>query len=157
MGNEKNTSPGYAANLMLATLFGIGFFPTAPGTWASAFTLIIFWLLPEMSWAIELLLLVVIFLLGVKSSTRVEQVSERVDPGYIVIDEFIGMALVLITIPKSYVLYLFAFLLFRIFDIMKPMPVNQLQELPAGWGVMVDDVAAGIYALIILQIGILIF
>lgn len=157
MDQPQRSSPGYFVHLLIATFFGSGFLPAIPGTWGSLVTAILIWFLPSLPWGIEILLLVLIFFIGVWSSTQVERISQSTDPGYIVIDEFIGMALVLMTIPKSFVLYLFAFLLFRIFDIVKPTPVKQLQELPEGWGVMIDDIVAGIYAIIVLQLGRLIF
>jgi len=157
MDKPQRSSPGYFVHLLIATFFGSGFLPAIPGTWGSLFTALLIWFLPSIPWGFEFVILIAIFFLGVRSSTQVERVSQSTDPGYIVIDEFIGMALVLMTVPKSFVLYLFAFLLFRIFDIVKPAPVNQLQDLPEGWGVMVDDVVAGIYAIIVLQLGRLIF
>ncbi len=157
MDQPQHASPGYFVHLLIATFFGSGFLPAIPGTWGSLVTAVLIWFLPAIPWGVELVILIVLFFLGVWSSTQVERVSQSTDPGYIVIDEVIGMALVLMTIPKSFVLYLFAFFLFRIFDIVKPRPVSQSQNFSEGWGVMIDDVLAAIYAIILLQIGRLIF
>lgn len=74
------------------------------------------------------------------------------DSGRIVWDEVVGMMITVAALPKEWLIYLVAFIVFRFFDILKPFPVNKSQNLPHGWGVMVDDVLAGIYANIVLQI-----
>lgn len=102
----------------------------------------------------ELAIIALLLLLGVWSSAVVEQRNGITDPGLIVIDELVGMWIGLLFLPKTFVLYLFAFLIFRIFDIVKIPPAKQLQNLHGGWGVMLDDVAAGLYTLILMQIGL---
>ncbi|MCF7803398.1 MAG: phosphatidylglycerophosphatase A [Candidatus Marinimicrobia bacterium] len=141
-------------NLLFATVGGSGLLPIAPGTWGSLVAAIIFWLLPEMLPAMELAIIALLLLLGVWSSAVVEQRNGITDPGLIVIDELVGMWIGLLFLPKTFVLYLFAFLIFRIFDIVKIPPAKQLQNLHGGWGVMLDDVAAGLYTLILMQIGL---
>ena len=74
------------------------------------------------------------------------------DAGKIVIDEVVGMWITLWLVPKSLMLYAIGFVLFRVFDILKPLGVRQSQKLPGGWGVMVDDLLAGVYANLILQL-----
>jgi len=70
------------------------------------------------------------------------------DPSIVVIDEVLGMGISLLFLPRNFWLFFIAFLLFRVFDILKPPPINLSQKLPAGWGIMIDDVIAGFYALI---------
>jgi phosphatidylglycerophosphatase A len=79
------------------------------------------------------------------------------DPGIIVIDEIIGMLIALLFIPKTTFFLITAFILFRIFDIAKPYPARTMEKLHGGWGIVLDDVVAGIYANIVIQIGRLIF
>ncbi len=78
--------------------------------------------------------------------------QEGSDPGKVVVDELVGQGIAILLIPKTILFYLIAFILFRIFDILKPFPVKQIESLPRGWGIMSDDVMAGIYANIILHI-----
>jgi len=79
------------------------------------------------------------------------------DNGMIIIDEFWGYMVAVLFLPKTLFVVIAAFVLFRIFDIFKPEPVDMLQKLPAGWGVMVDDLMAGVYANIVLQILVRLF
>ncbi len=77
--------------------------------------------------------------------------AEGKDPGKVVIDEVVGQGVALLLVPHQILYYGIAFILFRIFDIWKPVPVKQLEHLPSGWGIMADDVMAGIYANVIIQ------
>jgi phosphatidylglycerophosphatase A len=88
---------------------------------------------------------------GVPAATRVEQESGREDPGQVVIDEVAGQWIALIHSRVNLSHLLAGFLFFRLFDIVKPWPARQLEGLPAGWGIMLDDVAAGVYALLLMQ------
>lgn len=142
-------------SLALATFGGVGFFPMAPGTAGSAVGAFLFWFIGSLPLVIRILVTVAVFFLGVWSGDVVEQHSEMRDPGYIVIDEVAGMWLTLLLLPHTLWGFLFGFALFRIFDIVKPVPVNQLQSVHGGWGIMLDDVAAGAYAALICQIGML--
>ena len=140
-------------NYQIATIFGIGKLPLAPGTWGSLFALIIWFLIIEViSTPILLSLTAIIFIVGVYTSSNVESVTGVHDPGFVVIDEWVGQWIALLFLPKTLWWGLFAFALFRLFDIWKPYPIKRLAELPKGWGIMMDDVLAGIYALIILNI-----
>ena len=94
-----------------------------------------------------LVALVVVTLIGIWSGSRVERVLGKKDPGVIVIDEVAGMLLSVILLPPTIPVLVTAFLLFRLFDIWKPFPARQLQELHGGVGVMLDDLIAGVYAL----------
>lgn len=142
---------------MFATVAGTGYIPLAPGSWGSLIGAILFWFLaPNPTWILALIT-AIIFFLGVWSSTHIENTTNTTDPGLIVIDEVAGMWFVLIFVPQTFVHYLFAFILFRIFDVLKPPPANYLQSVHKGWGVMLDDVAAGVYAVILMHIGMWIF
>jgi len=152
------TSPepsGGKFSLAIATFGGVGFFPVAPGTAGSVVAAILFWFIGLLPLAFAILITVVLFFIGVWSGEVVEQHSAMRDPGYIVIDEVAGMWITLLFVPHALWAFLFGFALFRIFDIVKPVPVNQIQSAHGGWGIMLDDVAAGIYAALIFQIGML--
>ncbi len=88
--------------------------------------------------------------IGIPAATIVERESERPDPGHVVIDEVAGQWIALIYSRVNLSHLLAGFLFFRLFDIMKPWPARQLESLPAGWGIMLDDVAAGVYALLLM-------
>lgn len=98
-----------------------------------------------------LIFLIAFFFLGVYSSTKAEETMGH-DNGHIVIDEVCGYWFALYLFPPTPYYIVFGFLLFRLFDIAKPYPINKLQNLPKGWGVMVDDILAGVYAALVLLI-----
>ena len=97
------------------------------------------------------LIVIVIFLVGVIVSTIVSDEENNSDPSKVVIDEWVGMWIALLMIPNEWLWLGIAFLLFRIFDIIKVYPANRFERLPGGWGIMMDDVVAGLYAGIITQ------
>ena len=134
----------------IATFFGVGYFPKAPGTAGSLAAILLFWLI-AMSSIPLLIFLTGMFFIGVWVSMEVEK-SAGSDPGIIVIDEVLGQGIALVFLPHEISYFAAAFILFRIFDIWKPFPIDQSQRLPNGWGVMTDDLLAGIYANLILQI-----
>lgn len=127
-----------------------GLDPKAPGTWGTAVACLLapYVFLP-LSTGLRCLLLAVLFVLGALAATRAEQLLERKDPGEVVIDELVGVWLVLLPFPEpGFGLVLAAFVFFRLFDIWKPWPVRQAENwLPGGFGVMIDDVVAGVWAL----------
>ena len=90
--------------------------------------------------------------IGIPAATIVERESGREDPGHVVIDEVAGQWIALIHARADWPHLIAAFLLFRICDIVKPWPARQLENLPAGWGIVLDDVAAGVYALLLMQL-----
>lgn len=135
---------------ILATGFGSGYAPLIPGTAGSIAALIIFLIFPHYL-PLQLSIIIVAYLIGVWAAGIVAH-ERGEDPGLVVIDEFAGQWLALILIPQTITAYTGAFILFRIFDILKPFPVRQAERLPAGWGIMTDDILAGVYANIILQI-----
>lgn len=142
-----------------ATWFGAGLMKPGPGTWGSVTALLIWAAVAhfsaltsiQLAWltAVAAFLVTVI---GVPAGTIVARESGKEDPGHVVIDEVAGQWIALIACPVDWKHALFALLLFRISDIVKPFPARQLERLPGGWGIMFDDVAAGLYALLVLQI-----
>lgn len=128
-----------------------GLSPKAPGTCGTALACILapFLFMPlSINWRAGLL--VILFFLGGFAATRAEEILRQKDPGQVVIDELVGVWLVLLPFPKgNFWLYISAFVLFRIFDIAKPWPIKASENwLPGGFGVMIDDVLAGIMALV---------
>lgn len=141
--------------VLLATFFGIGYLPLAPGTWASLFTAAVIYLvfpLLQGGWQTILVALPLVFLLGIPAAAAAEKHFGRKDPRPCVIDEVAGQMTALLFIPHNLFYFGAAFLLFRFFDIFKPFPVRQSESLPHGIGIMVDDLLAGAYALLLLQI-----
>ena len=124
-----------------------GLVPIAPGTAGSLVGLgLVFSVrLFDEVWAEPALFLVVVAC-GVWSANKAEDYYGRKDPGQVVIDEVAGMSLTLLWIDGSMAWIAVGFLLFRLFDVVKPFPVNQIEQLSGGWGVIGDDLAAGLYA-----------
>ena len=137
----------------LATGLYSGKIPFAPGTWGSVFALIPWYFCRGLSLANYLIVLAVIFVVGFLTSGSAEKIIDRPDPGCIVIDEILGMFITLTLAPNHPAAWLLGFVLFRIFDVLKPFPVSWFDtHLHGGIGIMMDDVMAGIYALICLQL-----
>lgn len=123
----------------------------ASGTVGSFVTLIALWLIPFTTLAL-LVTLAVVTLVGIWAGSRVERAIDAKDPGIIVIDEVAGMLVSVLFLPRTIPVLVTAFLLFRLFDIWKPFPARQFQELHGGLGVMLDDLIAGAYALALIAI-----
>lgn len=148
--NLSQPTPVWAS--AIATLFGVGRLRPGPGTWASAVSVLLWvafarkvgflWRMP-----LAISLAVLVTLIGILAATRVARGSGIKDPQFVVIDEVAGQLVALIAVPLSWKSLLAGFILFRAFDILKPPPVRQLEALPEGAGIMLDDVAAGLYAL----------
>jgi phosphatidylglycerophosphatase A len=98
------------------------------------------------------LLAVIAIAIGIPAATRVARESRRKDPQFVVIDEVAGQLIALIAVPISWKTLLAGFILFRAFDTIKPPPVRQLEQLPEGTGIVVDDIGAGLYALAVMQL-----
>jgi len=142
---------------ILATFFGVGRLPLAPGTWASAVALVLFWFVLPMP-LLHAGLLLLLCIVGVPACTSAERAAGEHDPGWVVLDEVLGMGVALWALPLQPVEYrpylvLMAFILFRLFDIWKPYPIRRLQDLKGGWGIMMDDLLAGIYANALIHLG----
>jgi phosphatidylglycerophosphatase A len=144
--NDSRPSLG----LVVATVFGLGYAPVAPGTFGSAAGLLVWWLLP-VSTAIQAAVIVAIFVAGSWGGNVAERHFGRSDPGQVVIDEVMGMLITLFLNPVGWLGALAGFLLFRIFDVIKPYPANRLEQLHGGIGVMADDAMAAIYANLVLR------
>ena len=130
----------------VATFFYLGKLPFVPGSWGSLGALLLWFLLP-VTFSVHLSVIIILFVLGVYSSSRMAKCLDDDDPSEVVIDEVVGMGISLFMLPHSFGLYLLAFILFRIFDIFKPSFIYQIQDLSGGWGIMVDDVLAGLFTL----------
>jgi len=142
---------------LLATFFGVGHMHPGPGTWASAITVALWWIVAHFvpaPWLVPvaIALAALITLVGIPPSTVVARESGREDPGFVVIDEVAGQMIALIGAPLNWNYLLASFILFRSFDIVKPFPLRRLEDLPGGMGIMMDDVGAGLYALVLLQL-----
>jgi len=137
---------------MIATWFGSGRLPFMPGTWGSATALPFAWVIHSLWGSVGMLVAAgVVFTVGLWASKVLADSMGQKDPGEIVVDEVVGMWITLALVPPSISLYVIGFALFRVFDIFKPWPVNWAdRQLPGAFGVMVDDVLAGIYALVIM-------
>ena len=139
--------------MIIATGFYSGYLPKAPGTWGSLVGLLLFFLLHTLSLEIYLAVVAGIFLVGTFAAGEAEKIMDHQDPGLVVIDEIVGMLVTMIAIPATPLAMALGFALFRIFDIWKPFPVGFVdQRLHGGLGIMLDDIVAGIYSLIILQL-----
>jgi phosphatidylglycerophosphatase A len=153
-GATSRRTPGW----IIATCAGLGLVQPGPGTWTAAATTLLWLALafllhipPHPLFLFTLLLALLTTVAGIPASTHVARASGIHDPGFVVIDEAAGQftALLAACLPfASWRFALVAFGLFRAFDILKPWPVSALERLPEGWGIMMDDVAAGICALI---------
>ena len=141
---------------LIATAGGAGLLPGAPGTWGSLVGVALAWVVVRLAGPVTLLLVALaLFALGCWAAERVSQATGSADPGFIVIDEVAAQALVLVIAPLTPVAYLAGFILFRFFDILKPWPIRLLdRKIHNGFGVMIDDVAAAIYAGALLFLGL---
>jgi phosphatidylglycerophosphatase A len=142
---------------LVATFFGVGYLRPGPGSWGSAATVLLWWLVARwithswQPWAAALLALTAV-LVGIPAATQVARASSRRDPQFVVIDEVAGQLITLIAAPTTWQSLLLGFILFRAFDIVKPPPLRQLERLPEGVGIVVDDVGAGLYGLAVMQV-----
>lgn len=142
---------------LVATFFGVGLLRPGPGSWGSAATVVLWWLVARgiapqwQPWAAVLLAGLVVAV-GIPAATQVCRSSGLKDPQFVVIDEVAGQLITLIAAPVAWKSLVLGFILFRAFDIVKPPPVRQLEHLPEGFGIVIDDVGAGLYALAVMQV-----
>jgi phosphatidylglycerophosphatase A len=128
-----------------------------PGTWGSAATVLL-WaalahaLAPSLRTPIAIALAVLVTLIGIAAATQVARGAGIKDPQFVVIDEVAGQLVALIAVPLAWQSFVAGFILFRVFDIVKPPPVRQLEAIPEGAGIVLDDVAAGLYALAVVHL-----
>ncbi len=135
-----------------STCFRIGYFPLAPGTLGSLIAFIAWILLPETSIISLIIAISIIFIIGVFSTGFIEKSYKIQDPSYIIIDEWVGMWIALLFVTNETIWLVLSFVLFRLFDILKIYPVNKMEKLNGGMGIMLDDVVAGLYAGLITSI-----
>jgi phosphatidylglycerophosphatase A len=137
---------------LLATAFGVGYMGKGAGSVAAAiYCVFYYFFISELPVYVAVVLTLVVIAIGVWCSNELE-VEWGKDNGKIVIDEVAGMQISLLFIPVSLFTIVSAFLLFRFFDIAKPLLIKRMEKLPKGWGVMFDDILAGIYSNIVLQL-----
>lgn len=142
---------------LLGTFFGIGRMRPGPGTWASAATVALWAALAfnlplSLRTSLVIGLAVLVTLVGIPAATQISRGSGVKDPQLVVIDEVAGQLVALIAVPLAWKSLLAGFILFRVFDILKPPPVRQLEAIPEGAGIVLDDVAAGLYALAVMHL-----
>jgi phosphatidylglycerophosphatase A len=136
----------------VATGFGSGYSPVAPGTAGSLVGLLLFLPLARLAWPAQLAAVAAVALVGALAAGRVARQLGIEDPGLVVVDEVAGQWLTLVALPLTPLTALFGFLLFRLMDIVKPWPARDLERLPGGWGIMADDLAAGVCAQLALRV-----
>lgn len=133
--------------VFIATFGYVGYFPIAPGTAGSAAALVLYALVRWLGTpAAELVTIVAVAIVGVWAAHGTERALQLKDPGPVVIDEVLGMLMTLAFMPLSIGGIVAGFVLFRIFDVIKPFPAGRLEHLPGGFGIMADDAMAGVYA-----------
>jgi phosphatidylglycerophosphatase A len=178
---SPSARPKPRVSILLATWFGLGNLPKAPGTWGSAGGSVLaifmtwfmfhriapilrverdvsFWTSTFLASYGEVLVAVIISAVGVIVAGRAARYAQIEDPQLVVIDEVSGQLityyLFFMVMPLNWKSWLLGFILFRLFDIWKPFPARQLERLPGGWGIMADDWMAGIYAAIVLRVAL---
>ena len=148
----SSTAPRWAT--LVATFFRAGRLKPAPGTWGSLATTLLWWLIASQlpantRLAVIALLIVLSVAVGIPAATLEARGCGKKDPSHVVIDEVAGQ---LVAVPIGWKPLLAGFILFRTFDILKPPPIRQLERLPEGTGIVVDDLGAGVYGLIVMQL-----
>ena len=141
--SEKDSRP--LLGLAIATTFGVGYVPVAPGTFGSAAGLALWMLLPASPW-VHAAAIAALFVMGSIAGNVAERHFGRTDPRQVVVDEVMGMLITLFMNPVGLWGAFLGFLLFRATDVIKPYPANRLERLPGGIGVMADDAMAAVYA-----------
>ena len=138
---------------LIASALGIGYVGKGGGTIAAVVFCIIWFLLPagyhQSNWQVLITLLIVI--IGTLSSCKVDLIWGK-DSSKVVIDEIAGMSIALLYVPHQIIFVIISLIAFRLFDIVKPLGVKRMEALPTGWGVMADDLLAGVYALAVTQL-----
>ena len=141
----------------MATFFGTGRLRPGPGTWGSLVAMLLWWLIasrlpPALQLPVLIALIVSSIVLGIPAATLEARGCGKQDPSHVVIDEVAGQLLTLLGSPIAWKPLLAGFILFRAFDILKPPPIRRLEKLPEGTGIVVDDLGAGVYAFVVLQL-----
>jgi phosphatidylglycerophosphatase A len=142
---------------LTATFFGLGYLKPGPGTWGSLTTVLLWALVSSRLgsdvrvWA-TLGAAMAVTAIGIPAATITARAYAVKDPQFVVIDEVAGQLVALVAVPLAWKTFLAGFILFRIFDMWKPFPIRRLERLPEGTGIVVDDLAAGVYALVIMHL-----
>jgi phosphatidylglycerophosphatase A len=142
---------------LVGTFFGVGTLHPGPGTWGSIATVLL-WAGVAQYFPLSLRLPLIVLLailavaIGIPAATQVARASGKKDPQQVVIDEVAGQLITLVAVPLHWKAMLAGLILFRVFDMWKPFPVRNLEKLPEGRGIVFDDVAAGAYGLIVMQL-----
>ena len=145
----------YSVPTAIASFFYVGFIPIIPGTFGSLASFVVYFLLRLVpGWQFYVGAIILLVGIGIWSAGRAERDSGIVDPSFVVIDEVAGQLITLFLIPFSWTNLVLGFLIFRALDIVKPFPARRAERLPGGWGIMIDDVLAGIYGNLLLQLGL---
>ena len=154
--NEKATvvEPSFVTKLFASALFS-GYSPIASGTVGSMVALAFYFIPGFESLLIISTSILIVFILGIKTANTMEQRYGH-DPAEVTIDEVVGMWISLFLLPKKIFIVIAAFFVFRFFDIFKPFPARKFDNMHGGFGIMMDDVIAGIYSNIIIQLALLI-
>ncbi|MEW6429404.1 MAG: phosphatidylglycerophosphatase A [Thermodesulfobacteriota bacterium] len=141
--------------MAVATGFSAGYLPVAPGTWGSLLGLPLHWLLTRLPLPLYAAAVAVLIVVAVLAAGGAEKILDRKDPGVVVIDEVAGMVVTMVGAPQVWWAYVAGFLLFRLFDIVKPFPARWCdRHLNGGFGIVLDDLVAGVYAMLCLQLGV---
>jgi len=139
--------------LLLATGFGVGYSPVAPGTLGTLIAIPVYYFLSEIPCPLYEVTLIGFFFLSAWVSGNAERVFRKQDDQRIVIDEVIGFLIAMLWVPKTLLFVIVGFFLFRFFDILKPFPIRHIEKgFKGGFGVVLDDLVAGVYTNILLQI-----
>jgi phosphatidylglycerophosphatase A len=141
-------------SLAFATGFGTGFSPFASGTVGTFVGMAIYWFMapPYASWLLYIFGMAILIALSIPVATIAEGHYQKKDDGRVVIDEVVGYLVTMLFAPHTWTALWLGFILFRIFDIIKPPPARNSQALPGGWGIVVDDLMAGVYSCICLHV-----
>ena len=141
----------------MATCCGLGRLRPGPGSWTSAVTLVLWWAAArDLSFPLQVIAalaaVLILSAVGIPAATSVARSTGKPDPSIVVVDEAAGQMLTLIAVPLQWKYLLLGFILFRVFDIFKPPPLRRMERFPGGWGIMLDDLGAGLYAGVALQL-----
>jgi phosphatidylglycerophosphatase A len=150
--NAPRDRPAPLLLTAIATGFGSGYSPVAPGTVGSLVGLALFWPLAGLGTAVQLLALAAVTVVGVRAADVVARREGRKDPGLVVVDEIAGQWVTLLALPFTPLVAALGFLAFRVMDVVKPWPARQLEALPGGLGIVADDLMAGVYAQLIVRV-----
>lgn len=136
---------------VVATVFYVGYVPVVPATFGAGFGVLAYWFLVPRSVGVELVVMLALIPVAILTSGKAEEGYGR-DARCIVVDEVAGMFVSLYLLPRDPLVFLVAFFAFRVFDVLKPFPSGRLQKLRGGWGVVADDVFAGLYANVFIRL-----